>query len=173
MIFFECQSLIEPLCRFTYFVFSYLLICVMRFLGFERLVNFFLTYNHAERVSPESLTPTNVTSALQMNRALHRGPALGRVDNVQISTPPPPRRSMASGRYAAPVPVQGLDMLSVMQKTLAHRRQSSSSKWQNSSHQSSSGPQFQNVNLQTTSSNADFDMPVSKYSKQRHFRDHR
>ncbi len=159
-----------------YFVYSYLLLCVMRFLGFERLVNFFLTYKHAERVSPESSTPTSVARnapTLQMNRAHHRGPGLGRVDNVIVSTPPPPRRSMPSGRYAAaPVPVQGVDMLSVVRKTLAHRRQSSS-KCQNSSHQSSSASQFQDVNLRTTSYNVDFNMSVSNYSNQRSVRDQR
>ena len=93
------------------------------------------------------------------DRAQHRGPVWGRFDNVPVSARLPPIRSMPSGRYA-PVPVQGVDMSSVVQKTLAHRRQSSS-KWQNSSHLSSSGSQFQNINLRTTSSNADFDMSVS------------
>lgn len=146
---------------------------VMKFLGFERLINFFLTNKHDKRVSPESSTPTNVTSTLQMNLAQHRIPVLSLVDNVTVSTPlSPPRRSMPLGRYAAPAPVQGLDMLSVAQKTLAQRRKSSS-KWQNSSHQSSSGSQFQNVNLRTTSSNAGFDTSVSKCSKQRSLRDQR
>ena len=155
-------------------MYSHLLLSVMRFLGFERLVTFFLTNKHAERVSPESSTPTSVARnapTLQMNRAHHRGPGLSRVDNVTVLTPPPPRRSMPSGRYA-PVPVQGVDMLSVVRKTLAHRRQSSS-KYQNSSYQSSSGPQFQDINLRTTSYNADFNMSVSNYSKQRSLRDQR
>jgi hypothetical protein len=145
----------------------------MKILGFERLVNFFLTYKHDKRVSQESSTPTNVTSTLKMNLALHGIPVLSPVDNVTVSTPPPPpRRSMPFGRSAAPVPAQGLDMLSVVQKTLAQRRQSSS-KWQISAHQSSSGSHFQNVDLRTTSSNAGFDMSVSNYSKQRSLRDQR